>query len=869
MDIRPFADTLKKYLHTSGLTQKQLARAIGLHPKVLSRKLNGSANAYLNRAEIQSIITKLADWHVITTQEEALCLLDLAGVEPAIFYTDDWQTPLLSTLAKTPAQPALSQDTRSPRSTLQHNLPAPRTRLIGRDWAVERLQSLLSQDDVRLVTLVGAGGSGKTRLALHVANELVGKFAQGVWLVTLGGVSDPALVPISITQALNIQSSPGLSPLQGLIAHLQDKQLLLVLDNFEQVGEAAIAVDEMLAGAPGLKALVTSRTVLHLDGEHLLSIPPLDIPDLSMVRGKARISQFEAIQLFIERAQAVMPDFALTDENAAVIAQICARVDGLPLALELAAARVKMLSPEQLLERLSKARLPLLTGGAKNLPDRQKTLHNTITWSYDLLTSTEQVWFRRLGVFYSGWSLEAAEALVHSTATGLGNTSDDVSPLAMLEQLADNSLLIRLSASNSQAQYTMLETLREYALEQLSKQKECERLRDWHACYYLMKAEAAEIGLRGPQQLAWLARLAADRDNFRAALAWSLQRAKDGARIGTFPSLQQQPAVESKEVASNGMVPAQELCDTALPAIELCLRLAAAMRFYWEWQGHLTEGRHWLRAALAVPLQDDAAATTLAARAKALSEAARLVCLQNDQASAVKLAEESIALWRQLNDPGGLAAALIHRGWAAHAMGEYETAKSVYQEGMRYISQASDPWLYAQLLVYMAAASGFTSELEQMNAYYMQSKELFEQLGDKCAVADLTKDWGGLLIIAGNHTEAIDLLLKSIKLCYELNHIQFIATGLGSLSFALGLREEPDPAQASIASAQIGGAAERLMDTIGLTPWTRANPVVMMIRQRIRLMVDDQAWKASWAAGRALTIEQAIDLAFRLGGKEM
>ncbi len=863
MDIRPFADALKKYLHTSGLTQKQLARAISLHPKVLSRKLNGNANANLNHVELLSIFAKLADWHVITTQEEALRLLELAGVEPAIFYTDEWQTPL-STLAKSQAQPVLSQDTSSPRSTLQHNLPAPRTRLIGRDWAVRRLQSLLARDDVRLVTLVGAGGSGKTRLALHVANLLVGQFAHGIWLITLGGVSDPTLVPISITQALSIQSSPGLSTLQGLMAYLQDKQLLLVLDNFEQVGEAANTVDEMLAGAPGLKVLVTSRTVLHLHGEHLLSIPPLDVPDLSAALGKAAISQFEAIQLFVERAQAVMPDFALTDENAAVIAQICARVDGLPLALELAAARIKMLSPEQLLERLSTARLPLLTGGAKNLPDRQKTLHNTIIWSYDLLTSAEQAWFRRLGIFHGSWSLEAAEALGQCITASGENSPAALSPLDLLEQMADHSLLIRLSGADMQTRYIMLDTLREYALEQLSKQNEYAWLRDWHACYYLVKAEKVEVGLRGPQQLMWLARMAADRDNFRAALKWSLQQAKDGASIRAFPSIQQQP----HEVAGSSTLSAQTSGAT-VQAIEVCLRLAAALRFYWEWQGYLTEGRHWLGAVLAVPLENDAGATVLAARAKALSEAARLVCLQNDQARAVELAEESIALWRQLNDPGGLAAALIHRGWAAHAMGEYAAAKSAYQEGMRYITPESEPWLYAQLLFYLAAASGFSSEAEQMHLYYTQSKELFERLGDKFAVADLMKDWGALLIVAGNQTEAIHHLLTSIQLCYELRHKQFIATGLGSLSFALGLREEPDPVQASIASAQIGGAAESLMDAIGLTPWTRTDPMVVAVRHHIRSRVDDQTWKASWAAGRALTIEQAIDLAFRLGGKEI
>jgi len=853
MDVKPFCAALQKYLHESGYLQKELARAIGVHPKVLSRKLNGNASASLSHVELQSIIKALANWHAITTREEAHRLLELAGAEPTIFRDDEWQTPPLSTLATQRAFP-----------TLRHNLPAPRTRFIGREWAIERLLNLLERSDVRLVTLVGAGGSGKTHLALHVAKQVVDKFAHGVWLVTLDRERDPALVPISIAQALNIQSSPGLTPLQGLMSYLRNKQLLLVLDNFEQVDEAANDVDQLLAAAPGLKVLVTSRSVLHLHGERLLSVPPLDVPNPSIALGKAGLMQLEAVQLFVERAQSVAPDFAVTDENAAIVGQICEKVDGLPLALELAAARIKVLSPTSLLERLSKARFPLLTSGARNLPSRQKTLHNTITWSYDLLSSAEQAWFRRLGVFHGSWSLEAAEALGQSATASSENTATDLSPLDLLEQLADHSLLIRPGA-DTQTRYNMLDTLREYALEQLSKQEEYTWLRDWHACYYLREAETAEVGLRGPQQLLWLDRIAVDRNNFRSALEWSLQRAKDGERIRIFPFFQQQ----ASEVAGSSTLSAHRSSGSSLQASEVCLRLAAAMRFYWEWRGHLTESRHWLGAALALPCENNAGEYALAARAKALSEASRLACLENDQTHAVELAEESIALWRQINDSTGLATALIHRGWAAHAMGEYETAKSSYQEGLRYISLTGDPWLYAQLLFYLAAASGFTSELEQMDAYYRQSKELFERLGDKCAVADLLKDWGGLLIVTGNRTEAIHRLLTSIGLCYELRHKQFIATGLGSLSFALGLREEPDPAQASIASARIGGAAESLMDAIGLKPWTRTDPMAIAVRRYIRSQVDEETWKTSWAAGRALSIEQAIDLAYQLGEKDL
>ncbi|MBO0793570.1 MAG: hypothetical protein J2P36_21830, partial [Ktedonobacteraceae bacterium] len=375
-----FSEGVQKHLHASGYSQKELADALGLHPKVLSRKLNGSGNARLTHLEVQRIVTTLAHWRVITTQAEALHLLKLAQVEPTIFSDEEWQTPPLNTLSKS----ALSIPTGAPDPSqflLQHDLPAQTTRLIGREWAVERLKHLLSREGTRLLTLTGSGGSGKTRLALQVASELMSVFPHGVWFVALAGVRDADQVPISIIQALNLKSAPDLPPLQLLINYLKNKQLLLVLDNFEQVGEAAIVVDKLLASAPGLKILITSRVVLHLYGEHAFSVPPLDIPDPTIELEASTLLRYGAVQLFVERTQAIIPDFTLTNENAAIISQICARVDGLPLALELAAARMRALPPRLLLERLSQARLPLLTKGARNLPDRQQTLHNTITWS--------------------------------------------------------------------------------------------------------------------------------------------------------------------------------------------------------------------------------------------------------------------------------------------------------------------------------------------------------------------------------------------------------------------------------------------------------------------------------------------------------
>lgn len=854
-DVKAFSKSVQRHLHAGGYTQQQLAKAMNLHPKVLSRKLNGTGSATLDKKEIRRIILMLAEWQAISSQKDVYQLLEQAHLEPAFFQEDDWRSPPLSTLEKKPGAES-SRDRAAHSPPLLHNLPAPTTQLIGRMWAIDHIRQLLMREDVRLVTLTGAGGSGKTRLALHVAQLLLA-YPHGVWFVSLAAVNDPAFVPLSIVQALNIGSTPDLTPLQSLIEHLRNKQLLLVLDNFEQVSDAATAVHQMLTATPRLKILVTSRSPLRLSYEHQFIVPPLDTPDPKVRLKASRLLQFESVQLFVERAQAVAPDFAMTDENAPAIACICAKLDGLPLALELAAARMKILPPAQLLERLDIARLPLLAGGAKDLPDRQQTLLNTLIWSYNLLSPAEQVWFSRLGAFQGSWSLEAVEAMEQDLPQEFPATG--VLSIDMLAQLVDISLVIRLPA---RARYTMLETIREYAQRQLMAHGELERLRDWHTCYYMHKAEGAEIGLRGPQQQTWLARLDAERDNLRTALEWALHKASAGLCIQFFAS----SASRVDEETTSNWSHSRKLSQTRdVSALEVALRLAAALRPSWEWQGLLAEARYWLNAALAIPPAPDAAESERVARAKALSEAARLACLQNDQERAVQLAEESIALWQELEDPAGLAIALLHRGWAAHATGEYEKAIEVYQEGLEQLSGKDDAWVRAELLAHLAAATGFTSDFERMQLLYAHSLELFEKLGDVCAIADVLKDWGGLLIVKGEYREAINRLLQSLHLCYELNNKQFIASGLGSLHFAFGLQEKPDAEQASLYSAKLIGAAEALMDAIGFTPWTRSDRMAQMVRAAIRSRVDEQAWEAAYAEGRMLSFEQAIELANQLG----
>ncbi|HJT56734.1 MAG TPA: NB-ARC domain-containing protein, partial [Ktedonobacteraceae bacterium] len=722
-----FLGGVQHYLRMSGYSQKDLADELHLNHKVLSRKLHGN-RAYLTHMEVKHIILALALWKAITRRSEVLELLRLAEAGPNTFSTSEWQTPPLNELTDELDEPAPPANPVLRNLPLLHNLPTQITPLIGRKWAVEHLRKLLLREDIRLVTLVGSGGCGKTRLAQYIACALLNTFPDGVWFVALGGVSDPELIPMSIMQVLNIQPAANASPLQSLTAYLQDKRLLLLLDNFEQVAAGAPVVSELLEAAPGLKVMVTSRMVLHLYGERDFNVPPLDLPDFGVALEPHLLMRYGAIQLFIERAQAVDPHFSLTAENALSIAQICARVDGLPLALELAAARVKVLSPNLLSELLSRARLPVLTGGAINLPNRQQTLRNTIIWSYDLLSASEKLWFCRLGVFNDGWSLEAVEALMRDLPTGDEYTLTPVSAMTMLEHLVNNSLLVRQPAINGQIRFTMLETLREYALERLTEQGEIERLRDWHSSYYLNMAEAGEIGLKGPRQLEWLKLLALERDNFQAAMEWSMDKARAGKKIFSLASAEFRFSSEGK--ATDGSK--RETPDTSpvreMFAIELCLRLASALRPYWEWRGYLDESRTRLKAALEIPWQDNFDKSVLAARAKALSEMSRLICLQNDQPRAVKLAEESVALWEQVDDAHGLAVALLHRGWPAFALGEFDVAERVFTRGLHLLAESNDVWLRAELLFYLGSVAGFSYQFDQMRLFYAQSLTLFEQV---------------------------------------------------------------------------------------------------------------------------------------------
>src|SRR6266566_7380693 len=494
-----------------------------------------------------------------------------------------------------------------------NNLPIQPTPFIGRAQEVQECLHLLRRDEVRLLTLTGPGGIGKTRLALQVAAQLSDLFPDGLYFVNLAPLRDPGLVLPTIAQALDLQELAE-HPLLDLVkAFLREKQLLLLLDNFEQVVSAALQVAELLAACPRLKVLVTSRMGLHVQAEQEFAIPPLCVPDPRQPPEVVALAQYDALALFIQRAQATRPAFQLSHANARAVAEICLRLDGLPLAIELAAARIKLLPPQALLARLT-PRLTILSSGARDVPERQQTLRNTIAWSYQLLEAQEQRLFRRLSVFVGGCTLQAIETMGAALDGEAGGVFEGVACLL------DQSLLQQTESRGEEPRLVMLETIREYAWEGLEALGERETTCQAHAAYYVALTEQAEPELDGPQPAVWLERLEREYDNLRAALQWSLEQAGEG---------------EAKQRQ------------------ELALRLVAGLGLFWKGRGHYREGRDFLERALA-------GSTAVAAplQVKALQVAAHLAFQQGDLDRAEALFEECLPRCRDLGDTAGMAHSL-------------------------------------------------------------------------------------------------------------------------------------------------------------------------------------------------------------------
>jgi predicted ATPase/DNA-binding CsgD family transcriptional regulator/tRNA A-37 threonylcarbamoyl transferase component Bud32 len=626
-------------------------------------------------------------------------------------------------------RPMLASESASEaRLMTKHHLPAYLTPLLGRGQEIGATCDLLRREEVRLLALTGPGGIGKTRLAVQLATELLADFVDGAYFVSLAPLSDFELVIPAIAQTLEVKESGALPLMDILKAFLKDKYLLLVIDNFEQLLPASPQLADLLTSCPHLKLLVTSRAALHLQGEHEFLVPPLAVPDLTHLPEQEVLSQYAAVALFLQHAQAVKPAFNLTIINARPIAEICARLDGLPLAIELAAARIKLLPPLALLARLSQ-RLAVLTSGAKDAPVRQQTLRNTIAWSYDLLDATEQRLFRRLSVFVGGCTLEAVEAV----CTAPGDRSRARAVLDGVSSLIDKSLLQPIEQAEEKGEeprFVVLETIREYGLEALEVSGEMEAIRQAHALYYLRLAEQGEPELRGPQQAVWLERLEWEHDNLRAAMQWSLERGEAGH------------------------------------SMETALRLGGTLALLRLWlvRGPLSEGRSFLERALA---RSEGAAVTV--RAKALEAAANLASFQDDTDRAKALFEGSLALYRELEDKRGMAASLFWLGEIASRKNDLTRAHVLISEGLTLQREVGDKEGTAWSLFGLAALASVQGEYANAHALYEEGLSIHRQLGNKHGVEwSLFRLAEVIFVSQGDQTKVHALLEEGLAFFREL-----------------------------------------------------------------------------------------------------
>ena len=602
--------------------------------------------------------------------------------------------------------------------THPNNLPIQLTSLIGREQEITTVQRLLCREDVRLLTLTGPGGTGKTRLGLQVAAELIDRFADGVFFVNLAPISDPALVVPTIAQTFEVKEIAEQSLLDLLKVSLRDKHLLLLLDNFEQVVSAASQVTDLLAACLKLKIVVTSRAVLHVRGEQEFAVPPLAVPDPKHLPDLVALSQYEAVALFISRAQAIKPEFQVTNANAPAVAEICARLDGLPLAIELAAARIKLLPPQALLARLGQ-RLAVLTSGARDVPARQQTLRNTIEWSYHLLDAQEQRLFRQLSVFVGGCTLEAVETIYASLDNGVGQVLEGVA------SLLDKSLLQQTEHEEGEPRLTLLETLREYGLECLRESGEAHVSQRAHALYYLAFVVETEPHLKGAQQAVWWRRLEREQENLRAALAWLI-----GQEEG-----------------------------------ELALRLSGALWWFWNTRGYWSEGWRWLEAALRLPQAQGRTAW----RAKALIGAAEFAYRLGHPVSD-SLAEESVSIYRELGDKRGLAESLSNLGLSMCAQNDVAAGCTLLEEGLALAREVGDPWILANALRNLGEFMSYYSDFKSARLFFEESAMLHRELKDQQALSSTLCRLVDVAVSEGNLTQAAALALESHALARELDN---------------------------------------------------------------------------------------------------
>jgi predicted ATPase/class 3 adenylate cyclase len=680
-----------------------------------------------------------------------------------------------------------------------NNLPRQPAPLIGREQEVSQVVALLRRKDVQLVTLTGPGGTGKTRLAVHIGAEVLDQFPDGVWFVDLASIRDAALVLSTVASVLGLRDA-GETPLgDRLVALVRDQYLMLILDNCEHLLAAAPEIGALLAACQHLTLLSTSREAWHLRAEQEVPIAPLPVPDYQPTASLGAIAQVPSVALFVQRATAANPRFALTSDNVQAVAAICRQLDGLPLAIELAAARTKLLPPAALLQRLER-RLPLLTSGARDAPARQRTLRDTMAWSHELLRPDEQRLFRRLSVFAGGWTLDAAENIT--------NPDGDIDVLDNLASLVDKSLIRQGDETQGEPQFGMFETVREFALEQLTMSGEATVIRDRHAAWCLTLAEQAEPALfQQTDHGSWLVRLTAEHDNLRAALAWLTESA--GTETG--------------------------------------LRLSGALWWFWYLRGHWSEGCRWLTSALA---QNPGAPA--APRAKALIGVATLAHFQGDLKQAISAGREGLRLWREVGDQWGTGYALLMLGVMAEDRGDYDAAVPLLEGALRLFQDLEYPALTALTLHHLGVVAQGQRTFERATALLKEALARSQERGDPWGAAINLLHLGLVAAEQRDVVHASRYYAECLALYQEAGATEGIAQSLASVAALAAEHEQPERA------ARLLGTAEALSEILGYRFALPERATYERARRMVQTVLDEPSLAAAWAAGRSMRPDQAI-----------
>ncbi|MBX3083564.1 MAG: tetratricopeptide repeat protein [Anaerolineae bacterium] len=707
MSSSVFRDKVKAYLRTAGITQKQLARELGLNTTVLSHKLNATDNMRVTEAETLRVVKLLAQWQAISRRTEAEELLVLMGMEPSAFTADEWTSaPLVSleivltTAATEPSAPS--------------TLPTPLNRLIGRDVLLDAITALLAEDDTRLITLTGSGGVGKTRLAVEIGREAQAQFKDGVAFVGLASLCDSQLVASEIAHQLQIRPDAQTPVIESVKRHVATLDLLLILDNFEHVVDAAPLVTELLDNAPNLKIVITSRVRLNLPFERQVEVPPLELPDAQ--RSLAALSEQPAVALFVARSQTVRNDFQLTQANAQAVADICVRLDGLPLALELAAARIRLFSPQSLLARLNEP-LALLSNPAANVAPRQRTLSETIAWSYRLLEPDEQRLFLVISLFPGTCTLEALQAVLDGDADQALNVAEGVA------SLLDKSLIQQRDGSDQRTRYTMLQTVRDYGVEQVAAHDLLGTLRQRQTDYYVALVKSTAPKLTGATRIATLDMLEAENDNLRAMLRWTIDRGLHARVI-----------------------------------------LAANLCQFWSQRGYTSEGQGWIAEVLSRDWQETDSPTEQLDYGLAFNGAGVLAFIAGNYAQAKDYFEKAVTLRRTLNDLEGLSSTYNNLGNLAWNMSDLASAKSYFETAVEISEELHKHALTASVLNNLGSLLQGQGELDEAERALTRALAIWRELGNQQSIGNALSNLGMIAFDRGQFEQALAYYSESLPL---------------------------------------------------------------------------------------------------------